>query len=347
MMMAWLKNRWYAASWSTEISPRKPLVRTFLDEPVLLWRGDESHIHAIVDRCPHRLAPLSLGSVDGNNVRCGYHGIAFDGSTGQCVDNPHGPMSAALHVRTYPTIEKHGIVWIWLGDPKAASPAIVPDLSFIDSQPVHAFSKGYTHAGADHRLLEDNILDLSHSDYLHPATLGGGSFTRARATVEERGDSVFVRWEAKNEHAIPIWQSELPDPDMPVDMVTEVSWHPGGVMTLSTWTAPAAIQSDLEIITRNAHLVTPETPRSSHYFYCNSRNYRVDDEDYNSAISAGLDYAFRHEDKPMLEAQQLRVGDADLLDCSPALMRIDNASTRARRIYRRLVDAEQKADFAP
>lgn len=338
--MHWLKNIWYAAAWADDVAPGGRLARKIIDVPILFWRDVEGKVRALDNRCPHRLAPLSLGEIEGNVVQCGYHGLSFDGDTGRCIQNPHGRLLGALKVRTYPLVERHKLLWIWMGEADAADDAAIPDLSFADRAPEHAFSKGYMHTAADHRLLEDNILDLSHGDYLHAATLGGGAFTRAKVKVKERGDTVYVSWTANDEKAIPIWQAELPDPDMKTDMTTEVLWHPSGVMYLGSDLVPAGAP-DRRIETWNAHIMTPETAVSTHYLYCNSRNYRTDDVEYNAAITAGLAIAFGGEDKPMIEAQQAQIGSADLLDCSPALLSIDNASTRARRVYRRLVEAEQ------
>lgn len=344
--MDWLRNCWYMAGWSEEIPAGSKLARTIIDVPLLLWRDQDGRVRAIVDRCAHRLAPLSMGQIERDVVRCGYHGLAFDGNSGKCIHNPHGPISSALAVRVYPLVERHKVLWVWMGEAEAADEGGIPDMSFIDQTPQHAFSAGYMPTAADHRLLEDNILDLSHGDYLHAATLGGGSFTRADVMVEERGSNVFVQWTAKREKAIPIWQAELPRPDMLVDTTTEVLWHPSGVMLLDSVLKASDSASDIAIVTHNAHVMTPETATTTHYFYCNARNYRTDDAEYNAAITAGLAVAFGGEDKPMIEAQQKRIGGRDLLDCQPALLSIDNASTRARRIYKRLVKAQQAGQNA-
>jgi phenylpropionate dioxygenase-like ring-hydroxylating dioxygenase large terminal subunit len=341
--MEWLRNCWYAAAWGDEVAPGDRIARTIIEIPLLIWRDGEGRVHALANRCPHRLAPLEKGRIDENVVRCGYHGLAFDGATGVCVDNPHGPVTSALAVRAYPVVERHGILWVWTGEPGRADQDAVPGLGFIDTTLPNAFSKGYMRAAADHRLLEDNIFDLSHGDYLHPETLGGGAFTRTRPSIEERVGTVFVQWLAESEQAIPIWRPELPDPDQPIDMLTEVEWHPSGVMLLRGGITLAGEQSDWRLDTCNAHIMTPETPTSTHYFYCNSRNYRTEDADYNALLALGLKGAFEGEDKPMIEGQQANIGNLDLMDCGPALLAIDNASTRARRMYRRLVAAEHEA----
>lgn len=207
--MKWLLNCWYAAAWADELPSGGRLARTLLDTPLLLWRDEGGRPRVLVDRCPHRLAPLSRGKIEQGVVSCGYHGLAFDGATGQCVHNPHGPVLSSLSVQAYPVAERHKLLWIWIGDRARVDEDAIPDLSFIDAAPVHAFSKGYMRADADHRLLEDNILDLSHGDYLHADTLGGGPFTRTRATVEERGNTVIVQWVAKDEKPIPIFKRQM------------------------------------------------------------------------------------------------------------------------------------------
>lgn len=337
--MTFIRNCWYFAAWADEIGEGGRLARKIIGDPVLFWR-EEGRLYAVTDSCPHRLAPLHMGQTDGATVRCGYHGLAFDGVTGKCTHNPHGPITGALSIRAYSSVERHGIVWIWMGDADGADPAKIPDMGFIDAAPEHGFSKGYMYTAAGHKLLEDNILDLSHADYLHPATLGGGALTRTKAHVEERDDTLFVQWLSNNEKAIPIFRSELPDPDMATDMWTEVLWHPDGVMLLRVGATAVGKPQEDGIDTMNAHIMTPETETTTHYFYCNSRNYRTDDPEYNAGMAAGLRVAFETEDKPMIEAQQRALGETDLFERKPALLGIDNGSTRARRIYRRLVEAE-------
>ena len=59
--MSYLRNAWYVAAWSNEVQPGRTLARTLLDEPVVIYRDAEGRAAALVDRCPHRFAPLSMG----------------------------------------------------------------------------------------------------------------------------------------------------------------------------------------------------------------------------------------------------------------------------------------------
>jgi len=86
--MSFLRNAWYVAAWSMEIE-EKPVARTILDEPVVMYRTANGEVAALVDACPHRFAPLSMGRLTNDQIRCPYHGLVFD-TSGACVHNPHG-----------------------------------------------------------------------------------------------------------------------------------------------------------------------------------------------------------------------------------------------------------------
>jgi vanillate O-demethylase monooxygenase subunit len=337
--MTFLKNTWYVAAWEDELSAGTLFARTIVDCPVVLYRKSDYAPVALYDACAHRFAPLSKGRIENDSIRCGYHGLVYDCS-GVCIKNPHGAASQSIRVRAYPVIERHALIWIWMGDPLIADETLIPDLSFIQNSPQHSLSRGYTSVAADHRLLVDNILDLSHSDYLHPDTLGGGSFSRAKVHIEDRDGGIYVQWLAFNDTPLPIWAPLLPDPKGLADSWTDVHWHPSGVMPLNGGTTVAGGAREDGIITKNVHIMTPETAGRTHYFFANARNYRVDDADYNYQMAVALRSAFEGEDKPMVESQQLRIGSGDFEKLRPALLRTDQASTRARRRFDQLLHEE-------
>ncbi len=81
-----LKNVWQVAAFSAEIKDT-PLPRTLLGEDVVLYRTATGAPAALLDECPHRLTPLSLGKVIDGVLQCGYHGMRFN-SAGACVHAP-------------------------------------------------------------------------------------------------------------------------------------------------------------------------------------------------------------------------------------------------------------------
>jgi vanillate O-demethylase monooxygenase subunit len=82
-----VKNCWYVAAWDHELIDGKMLARTILEKPVLIYQGASGQYVALDDRCCHRAAPLSMGRVEGDDIRCMYHGMKFD-PAGKCIQIP-------------------------------------------------------------------------------------------------------------------------------------------------------------------------------------------------------------------------------------------------------------------
>lgn len=339
--MKWLLNAWYQAAWSQHLEKGVGLRRTICDEPVYLFRGMSGGVSALADRCPHRFAPLSAGRIMGDAAACGYHGLAFDG-TGACVTNPHGPIVERMRVRAYPVVERHEAIWVWLGDVSKANPDSVPNLSFIDDAVPSARIIHYMTVRANYQLLVDNIMDLSHADYLHPSSLGG-MVTQAKATSRVEHGAVIAEWTALDCPPPPAFRSRVP-PGSNADIWLQVTWRAPGIMVLGTAAhapgTPRAWQDEGYTL----HNVTPESSASSHYFICSTRRYRQDDPAFVGILRQTLLHAFDTEDKPMIEKQQAEIGAHDLLELDPILLRVDAAAVRVRRQLRKLID-EDAATF--
>ena len=333
----WLKNCWYQVAWSSDLAKDSLLQRIILGTPLVLFRDTEGLPRALLDRCPHRFAPLSAGTVRDGVVRCGYHGLAFNGSGG-CVENPHGAVTSAIRASAFAMIERHRALWVWLGDspPDAAA---IPKLTFIDETPDTARIQGYMFTGANYELLTDNILDLSHADYLHPTSLGG-MMTTAKTTNRVENDLVTVEWQANDCVPPPAFYSMVHPPQR-ADIWTQVKWRAPAVMVLGTGAEVAGTPRGEVNVSWTLHNMTPATATSSHYFFCTTRKFNTQDAAFNEMLGGLISNAFQTEDKPMLEKQQLAMGTADLFSLKPVLLSIDTASVRARRILSRLIDEEE------
>src|SRR5436853_3449618 len=124
-------NAWYAAAWSHEIK-RELTARTICNKDIVLYRRTDGQAAALEDACWHRLVPLSLGRLKGDDVQCGYHGIEFN-SEGRCTFMPaQKTINPSACVRAFPVIERHRMVWVWPGDPALADPAKMPDFHWND-----------------------------------------------------------------------------------------------------------------------------------------------------------------------------------------------------------------------
>lgn len=339
--MAFLRNTWYSAAWQDEIAAGALFDRTILKEPIVFYRKTDGALAAIGDRCPHRFAPLHLGKLEGDCVQCPYHGLRFD-SSGQCAHNPHGDgaIPKAARVKAYPVIERHLAVWIWMGDPALADPDLIPDYAFLAAAKPTARNTGYMHTRANYELLCDNIMDLSHVDFLHPETLGGGALSRARPQVSEKGNTVRILWEAKNEVAPPVFAAHLPDPQAAADLWTDVVWSAPALMHLSTGVTTAGMPLDGSVNTSNLHMMTPETDTTTHYFYANTRSFLPDDAAFNKVVDDMTVGIFSGEDKPLVEGQQQAMGESDLWSLKPILLAGDAGAVRVRRVLERLLNEE-------
>ena len=336
-MSRFLKNVWYQAGWSRELDDAGQIARTIIGQPVLVFRNADGTPAAVVDRCPHRLAPLSAGRIADGVVTCGYHGLGFSGS-GTCVRNPHGPITSALHIAAYPTVERHRAIWVWLGDAAKADPALIPDLGFIDQTPESAQVTLAMPTAADYRLLVDNIMDLSHADFLHSTTIGGIMVEARKASRVEDG-KVIATWDARDCVPPPAFRPMV-HPAECADIWTEVTWHAPAAMVLGTSAVPAGQTQAPGDIAWTLHNMTPESATTTHYFICSTRPFLLDDAEFSQMLNKALRQAFEDEDKPMLQRQQLSIGNNDIDDLNPVLLPIDAAAVRVRRQLAALLAAE-------
>ncbi len=246
-----LRFCWHPVARSADVGDR-PVRVMLLGEPWVLVRlaagkgdGDgnangtsEPRLVAFFDRCPHRMAPLSIGSVATNGegtpvLQCAYHGWCF-GAEGRCVEIPAlGPGAALIppkaRLRAAAGIaERHGMVFLRPTAPRAPTaptartastaptagatvPATTAGLDGLaelpDVEEAHdpAFMAGdlpVLEARAAAGLLADNFLDMAHFPFVHAATFGAGEPVVAPMTVERDVSDPRSRWSftAVSEH---------------------------------------------------------------------------------------------------------------------------------------------------
>ena len=181
------RGAWYMAGWDDDLAPGALHAISILGEPLVLFRAD-SGIAAFEDRCPHRAAPLSLGRCEGVTLRCMYHGVRF-AADGTCVEIPgQDTLPPQLKVRTFPALERHSALWVWMGDPALADEAAIPP--FVGHRdPAWALGIGRVDYDAPARLIHDNLLDLTHISYVHAESFAGGSQASADGWLGARVDT--------------------------------------------------------------------------------------------------------------------------------------------------------------
>ena len=127
-----IRGCWYVAGRSVDFSAA-PTALTILGDEVVIFRGEEGRAIALEDACPHRKLPLSRGTVEGDRIICGYHGLTFDAS-GACVAAPTQPdaIPERACVRPYPVVDRWGFLWIWMGRAEQSDPAAIIDIPTIE-----------------------------------------------------------------------------------------------------------------------------------------------------------------------------------------------------------------------
>jgi phenylpropionate dioxygenase-like ring-hydroxylating dioxygenase large terminal subunit len=339
--MPFLRNAWYVAAWDDEVGTEALFRRRILNEDVLLVRGADGQVRALRNRCPHRFAPLSMGTRAGDVIQCAYHGLQF-GLDGRCLHNPHGD-GAIPHgavAKSYPLVSRQTLLWIWMGDTSRADPETIPTFDGLDPDRF-AINKGYMHTPVHYELMTDNIMDLGHIEFLHAGLLGSEAVRRADTEVVQQGSVVHSNRLTHDEILPAALEALYETGGRPVDRWLDVTWYPPSLMQLVVGVAPAGSPSRKGKQTPGVHLMTPETESTTHYFWSNARDFRRDDEALHRALDEGLRYAFEHQDKPMLVAQAEAMSGEDFWALRPAMLAGDAGGMRARIVLRKLLKDEQ------
>ena len=171
---------WYPVIWSCQLGSR-PTPLTLLGHRVVFIR-DRGRVYALHDRCPHRGVPLSLGSQEfPGTISCPYHGWTYRLSSGilcaVITDGPDSPICGKVAVRTYPTAEKLGLVWIFIApgeQPVLADNEVPPISAAIPGELLaHDFVMGgnIEIRRGGWRFAAENGYDEGHAKYLHRTSL--------------------------------------------------------------------------------------------------------------------------------------------------------------------------------
>lgn len=331
-----LYNAWYCAGWAKELGSEM-IARTLLEIPVLLYRDNEGTAVAVKDECPHRFVPLSMGHIDGDHVVCPYHGLRFapDGSCDDKRVSQKGRQGPCL--RTFPLVEQNNVLWIWMGDAALADPADIPDYGFLADEARPKFFD-YTHVSANYELEIDNLLDLSHLDYVHKATIAQDISHVGKFEVQQEGNRVGSIWRADSVPRPKLWEPFFPGDDVRLDMWMDMYWQPGAAMMLDTGTKAAGAPNEGAHGTLQAHFPTPETRNTTHYFWAVTKN--ADHGVPIDLLHDGTRQAFEGEDQPIIEAVQQRMGSDDFWKKQPIILEEDGAAIRARRVLDQLIKRE-------
>ena len=350
-----LRNCWYVAALDQELIDGKLLSRRVLGEHLLIYKGESGKVVAMNDRCPHRGALLSRGRLEGDAVRCMYHGIKYDGA-GKCVQIPGQDMiPPKLRVRTYPVEQRSHFVWVWMGDPAKADPALIVDLPYLH-EPQWKGLPAYLHYDANYLLIVDNLSDFSHLAFVHTKTLGGSEEYAyvSKPTVIERMERGFrvERWHLNSDpppfHKKVIAAAEK---TAKVDRRNIATMLIPGIFTMETLFAPAGSGAPEGNTAgakqyRNCQFMTPETERSTHFFWAYLNNYEGQDSTISISLLDSLIEGFM-EDKAIIERQQQTLDEDPAFEKQMLAILADAPLAHFRRVLGKLIDAEQGSAATP
>ncbi len=272
----YLRNYWYIVAMPQEIG-RSLLQRLILDESLLFYRKEDGTPIAMQNTCPHRSMPLSEGTLIGDTLRCGYHGLEFDPS-GACTNIPGQPnIPPRCRVRTYPLVEKWRWVWIWMGEPEAADPDAIPDFHWNDD-PEWTPTGGHIYIKCNYGLLVDNLMDLSHETFVHPTTIGNAAVAETPVRTETDENEVRVLRQINGCPAPPLYVA-LKNFNGEIDRTQNITWTAPTNIVIESRSMPSG-SNDPETVLEYRVLngITPATATSTHHFWATPRNFAPEEK---------------------------------------------------------------------
>jgi len=165
----YLRMFWQPFWRSQDLEPGQVVPVKLLGEKFALYRGETGTAHLLAWRCAHRGAPLYVGAVEDDCLRCMYHGWKYEGSSGQCVEQPgeEGTLAFRASVRSYPTREYLGLIFAYFGEGEPP-----PFRQFADMDEPGVFEAcvpEYWPCSYFNRI--DNGCDLAHVAFTHREAL--------------------------------------------------------------------------------------------------------------------------------------------------------------------------------
>ncbi|WP_417227735.1 Rieske 2Fe-2S domain-containing protein [Amphritea sp.] len=308
-----VRNRWYIAAFSNEIS-REPIERTLLNKPVVMYRKENGTPVAMYGLCPHRYYPLAKGRLEGDAIVCGYHGFTF-ADTGECVDIPsQDSVKAKFCQPVYPLEERGPLCWIWMGDLDQCDTNLIPPYEDfgLGLPGWHYSSENYFLLNGRSQLLIDNLMDLTHLPYVHHHVGGGEAMKKIPLKTEERERSYRIVRSGKAP-----WNpffTEVFGAEAAYEGLADFD-------SLSDFYGPELIKTSLPIVTKLAghdtvpealgallilHAITPETETTTHYFGFSVRNFRQGDEALDR-FQQESDITIRQQDVDAINAVEERL----------------------------------------
>jgi 5,5'-dehydrodivanillate O-demethylase oxygenase subunit len=159
-----MRSFWQPVYRSADLAPGQARQIRIMSQDLTLYRGEGGTAHVVDERCAHRGAKMAIAWVEGDALRCAYHGWKYDAS-GQCLEQPAEPRPFAdkVRIRSFPTREYIGMVFAYLGEGEPPEFQRTPE--FEDRGFVSEVS--YQIWPANYFAQLENALDYAHTEFLH------------------------------------------------------------------------------------------------------------------------------------------------------------------------------------
>jgi vanillate O-demethylase monooxygenase subunit len=249
-------------------------------------------------------------------------------------------------VRSYPVVERDHLIWIWPGDPALADPAKILDFPYLRDKGWRG-KPDYMHYDANYLLIVDNLSDFAHLAFVHTKTLGGSEeyAYKSKPTAIERLEDGFrvERWHMDAD-APPFHKKVVPDAGK-LDRRNIARMYVPGIFFMETLFSPAgsgAKDGNLKGAKqyRNCQFFTPETSRSTHFFWDYLHDYDLDNPEIARSLNVSMIEGF-NEDKFIIEGQQ------EVLDATPDFkmngILADAPLAHFRRTLGKMIEAERQS----
>ena len=159
----YLRSFWQPVRRLQDLATGRAVPIHIMSEDFTLYRGEGGQAHLVAFRCAHRGTQLSTGWVEGDNIRCFYHGWAYDGN-GQCVEQPAEPepFCSRIKIKAYPVQEYLGLIFAFLGEGEPPELPRYPDFEAEGVRSTNTYVRPCNYFNSI-----ENGVDPSHLAFVH------------------------------------------------------------------------------------------------------------------------------------------------------------------------------------
>ena len=221
----YMRRFWQPIHRSEDLRPGQAKPIQIMSERFTLYRGESGAPHLVDFRCPHRGAQLSAGWVEGDSIRCMYHGWCFD-SAGRCIEQPaeEKPFANKIRILSHPTQEYLGLIFAYFGD---GGPTVMPRYrhfereGYLEVLPIQIWPCNFFQR-------MDNNGDTAHVSFVHRGAYHGigarNGIPNFVKVESDWGTTSYARfpggWTNVFQFVMPntyVLRNPSPDPDLPWD----------------------------------------------------------------------------------------------------------------------------------